>query len=483
MSEKAPVILWFRRDLRIADNPAFIQASQLEVPIVPVFLWTPKEESSWPLGEASQWWLHQSLKALKKSLYQHYQSELVLRSGGSSLKLLEEIIAETGAQRVFWNRCYEPFIIKRDKKIKSVLLEKNIEVKSFNALLLVEPWQISTQADKPYQVFTPFWKALQALPHIEKAQSVSCKVQFYSKKLDSLSLPDLKLEPKIDWTTGLSESWVPGEAGAKKQWSSFLTETWKEYLDKRDFPAVEATSRISPHLHFGEISPRAIWHGLRKKLQEDLSTQQRKNLEGFLRELAWREFAYHLLFHFPHTPEKALREKYQDFPWIEDKELLQCWQQGQTGYPLVDAGMRELWHTGWMHNRVRMIVASFLVKDLFISWQQGAKWFWDTLVDADLANNTLGWQWTAGCGADAAPYFRIFNPSSQAKKFDPEGEYIKKWVPELSQLPLKYLFEPWKAPQEVLEEAQVKLGQDYPELIIDHAWARERALDVFKKLK
>ncbi len=483
MNHDAPTLVWFRQDLRIADNPALAYASQKAAPVIPIFLWTPQEEGQWNYGEASQWWLHHSLTQLKKVIKQHYDLDLVIRKGESSLELLQELVAETQAASLYWNRRYEPDIIARDKNIKSTLAQQGVEIKSFNALLLVEPWEVSTQAGKPYQVFTPFWKTLQALPPLAQPEVAPCRIKKWNKKLSSLALKDLQLEPKLNWAEDFKKEWIPGEAGAKKKWQTFLAEAWKGYLEGRNQPAQSLTSRLSPHLHFGEISPRALWHGLQKKIRQATSAEAKKNALGYLRELAWREFAYHLLYYFSQTPTQPLREKYKNFHWSQDEGLLQAWQKGKTGYPLVDAGMRELWTTGWMHNRVRMIVASFLIKDLFIPWQKGAEWFWDTLVDADLANNTLGWQWVAGCGADAAPYFRVFNPRSQAKKFDPDGIYIKKWVPELARLSIKYLFEPWKAPPQVLEEAGIVLGRDYPEPIIDHAWARERALMEFKRIK
>ena len=417
-------LVWFRLDLRLRDNPALEAAAKLGE-IVPVFIWAPEEEGAWPPGAASRWWLHHSLKALTKDL-----GSLVIRRG-PSLDALRQLVKETGATSVFWNRRYEPALIARDTKVKQALLADGLKVESFNSALLFEPWEIKTGSGGPYQVFTPFYRACVA-KGVKTETLKPLRPDVAGAK--SLDLDDLGLLPKLDWAKGFD--WQPGEAGAHKLLKGFRDEN---YSKLRDLPATGGTSRLSPHLHFGEISPRQVW----------VATSH----EPYRRQLIWREFAHHLLYHFPHTPEKPLRTKFESFPWVRDSKAIKAWQRGRTGFPLVDAGMRELWTTGWMHNRVRMVTASFLVKDLLISWQEGARWFWDTLVDADLANNTLGWQWVAGCGADAAPYFRIFNPASQAEKFDPDGEYIRRWVKQ----PV--------AP------------------IVDHNVARQRALEALAKTK
>ncbi|MCB1214598.1 MAG: deoxyribodipyrimidine photo-lyase, partial [Deltaproteobacteria bacterium] len=387
-----------------------------------------------------------------------------------------------GADTLYYSRRYEPAIIKRDKQLKASLKTQGIQVKSFNANLLVEPWELETQTGNPYQVFTPFWKKLLASPKPRAPFPKPKSIKAYDKKLKSLKLEDLKLLPKIHWDQGFYKKWQIGESSAQKKLKEFLKNTVLNYQEARDFPAKAATSELSPHLHFGEISPHQIWEATNKAIQGRTKAEEKKALE-FLREVAWREFAYHLLYYFPHTTKDPLKEKFKAFPWKQNKTDLKKWQEGQTGYPIVDAGMRELWATGIMHNRVRMIVASFLVKDLMIPWQEGAKWFWETLVDADLANNTLGWQWTAGCGADASPYFRIFNPITQASKFDPEARYIKTWIPELKEIPPPHIFKPWEAPQEVLEKAKIKLGQNYPKPMVDHALAREEALEAYGRIK
>jgi deoxyribodipyrimidine photo-lyase len=387
------------------------------------------------------------------------------------------LINESGARGVVWNRRYEPDTIEREKGIKSELRGRGLEVESFNSLLLFEPWEISTKEGSPYRVYTPFSKTC-------FARGVTRKL-FPAPELppcssfNSLEISDLGLMPETDWTGGINEVWVPGEPGAKIALSSFLEAAVQVYDEERNRPDRPATSRLSPHLHFGEISPLQIWYALDElNLPDDQA-----GILTYRKELLWREFAYHLLYYYPFTAFEPLRDEFKRFPWEMNRKLLKAWQRGQTGYPIVDAGMRELWHTGWMHNRVRMIVASFLVKDLLIPWQEGAKWFWDTLVDADLASNTMGWQWTAGCGADAAPFFRIFNPTSQGERFDPNGDYVRRWVPELARLPAKYIHSPWAAPPIELRDAQIELGKNYPAPIVDHSYARGRALEALDSLK
>lgn len=450
-------------------------------PVIPVFIFDPAGEGVWPAGAASRWWLHHSLAALAASLRSR-GSQLIIARGDSG-EVLSELITTTGASAVYWNRCYEPASIVRDKTIKADLLAAGVETKSFNSALLFEPHTVANKQGRPFQVFTPYWRRCLdrevAAPAVIKPGDFPAPAEWPR----SLDVTDLALLPTIAWDAGLAASWKPGEAGAYAQLKAFVAEAMAAYADNRDQPAQRGTSRLSPHLHFGEIGPRQVWAAVKALSKNSGIFPPHRGAQVFLNEIGWREFAYQLLFHFPHTPEQPLREDFKRFPWAEDADgaKLRAWQRGQTGYPIVDAGMRELWHTGWMHNRVRMVVASFLVKHLRLPWQHGAAWFWDTLVDADLANNTLGWQWSAGCGADAAPYFRIFAPVAQGEKFDSAGAYVRRWVPELAKLPDAFLHAPWTAPANVRAAADIE--GNYPDPIVDHATARAEALAAFKQLR
>lgn len=471
--DNEPTIVWFRRDMRLRDNGALFEASERGAPILPVYI-DDREEA----GGASKWWRHHSLAALSKDLGKH-RSRLIIRRG-DPLKELRRLIEESGAVRVFWNRLYEPRTIPRDKQIKETLEEDGLEVRSFPGYLLFEPHQVSNKQGAPYKVFTPFWREI-CSRDVPPQPLPLPTLRTMKKWPESLALSDLNLLPGIDWAAGLRKAWKPGEEGAHEHFMQFIQQGLGEYDEMRDRPDIPGTSRLSPHLHFGEITPRTIWHQVQRHILANLN--QKKSSNAFLRQVGWREFSHHLLYHFPHTVDKPLRKEFSAFPWSSSKKQLKAWQAGQTGYPIVDAGMRELWETGWMHNRVRMIVASFLVKDLMVRWQRGAEWFWDTLVDADLANNTMGWQWTAGCGADAAPYFRIFNPVLQGKRFDPDGAYIRRWVPEIASLPNKHLHAPWEAPKEVLKKAALELDRDYPRPIVNHQEARDEALAAYNRIK
>lgn len=465
------IIHWFRQDLRLTDNPALAAAAE-EGEVLPIYILDDDNADDYKAGAASRWWLHHSLTALNDSLdgkLQVYQ--------GDPQKILPELLERTEAGAIYWNRCYEPWRIQRDKEIKKKLQDNDIEVQSFNGSLLWEPWKILKSDYTPYRVFTPFYRkgCLKAEPPREPlAKPKSLKL---AEDTDNkTSIDDLKLLPKIRWDEQLEPHWTIGEKGAYQRMEKFFEEGIDHYKKGRDFPAKPYVSRLSPHLHFGEISPNQIWYAVNALGEND-------NIDHFCSELGWREFSYSLLYHFPDITHKNLQEKFDAFPWKEDKKALKRWQQGQTGYPIVDAGMRELWQTGFMHNRVRMIVGSFLVKNLLLHWHHGEHWFWDCLVDADLANNSASWQWIAGCGADAAPYFRIFNPVTQGKKFDPDGEYVRHYVPELKDLPDANLFSPWEAPAKVLKDAGIKLGEDYPEPIVDLKESRQRALEAFQSLK
>lgn len=475
MTLPAPIIVWFRQDLRIHDNPALAHAAKMKAPII--FIYIFDEARPWCMGAASRWWLHQSLTALNETLLKKYSANLILLKGSPDA-ILDKLIADTKAQAVYWNRCYEAHHMERDRKIKKNLSERGLSVHSFNGSLLKEPWEIQNLSKQPFKVFTPFWKCLQK-QIIRDIYPAPSKLSIFENHY-GLTIADLNLIPVIPWYRGFESMWTPGETSARNKLKKFLTQNVKNYKQARDTPALEATSRLSPHLHFGEISPVQIWHAaIERKESVNLQT----DIQHFLSEITWREFSYHLLYHFPDLPTVSFRKDFEKFPWKKNTKHLQLWQKGMTGYPIVDAGMRELWHTGWMHNRVRMIVASFLIKHLLQPWQEGEAWFWDTLVDADLANNAASWQWVAGSGADAAPYFRIFNPVLQGEKFDKNGEYVKKWLPELKSLPAKYIHSPWEAPSEILKEANITLGETYPNPIIDHAIGRKRALEAYKNMK
>jgi len=476
-------LVWFRQDLRLDDNPALQAALKTGLPIYCVFIWDETTPSFAQPGGASQWWLHQSLTKLNEALCKRGNHLLFYR--GKPQDILVELIGKTNAKAVYWNRCYDMHSIERDKKIKKALLQDNIDAQSFNSHLLFEPWTIVSQTGHPYKVFTPFWKKVCLTSDAQwprthlAAKKIFCAESFPRSEL----LSDWQLVPKKpNWAKQFVNYWHPGEEGAHKRLDYFIDHGLYDYKEGRNFPAQQNVSGLSPHLHWGEIAPWRVWNALETALSRDarLSTA---NVENFQSELGWREFSYNLLYHFPSIPTENFRKQFDHFSWATNKKALLAWQQGQTGYPLVDAGMRQLWQMGWMHNRVRMVVASFLVKNLRLHWHHGARWFWDTLVDADLANNSASWQWVAGCGVDAVPYFRIFNPVTQSSKFDANGEYIRRWVPELAPLDNKSIHCPWKVAPEILQKAGIVLGRNYPWPIVDHNESRLAALVAFKKLK
>jgi deoxyribodipyrimidine photo-lyase len=463
-------IVLFRRDLRLADNPALTAACAGHERVLPVYIHAPDEESPWQPGAASRWWLHRSLEALQVDL-RRLGGDLHLFIGGTQA-VLQGLIDRSGVRAVYWNRLYEPAAIERDTRIKTALRGQGVEVHSSNAALWSEPWQIATQEGGPYRVFTPYWRNLRTQLGAHEPLPVPPDLRC-ATVTDSLPLEALSLLPRIRWDDGMAKAWMPGERGAHETLELFCDDAIGDYAHGRDIPARHGTSRLSPHLHFGEISPRQIHRALHEQAKS-VDAKRRPDIEPYLRELGWREFAHHLLYHFPRTPLENFNPRFDGFRWkAPDEAVLRRWREGRTGIPLVDAGMRELWHTGWMHNRVRMIAASFLTKNLRQHWHEGARWFWDTLVDADLANNTLGWQWVAGCGADAAPYFRVFNPVAQAKRFDPDGVYLRRWLPELANASAALLHEPWKDPS-WLERS------GYPAPMVDLATSRKDALAAYQ---
>lgn len=468
------IIVWFRQDLRLHDNPALYEAAQ-KGSILPIYILDDHHAQQDKMGAASRFWLHHSLLALDKSL--DYQLSFYQ---GNAQTILLDLIQRYPIQSIYWNRCYEPWQIKRDQEIKKTLKEKGIECLSFSSALLWEPWENLKKDSTPYQVFTPFYQHYlkNISPRIPKTQIK--KLSLIKDTKNPTKLDDLPLLPTIPWDKKLQSHWQIGETGAQTQLHHFIENGLAHYQEGRDFPAQDAVSHLSPHLHFGEISPHQVWYAIQ---MQSVMGKKEKEAAHFLRQLIWREFSYYLLYYHPTLPYQNLQAKFDHFSWEKDTSHLKAWQRGQTGIPFIDAGMRELWQTGYMHNRLRMITGSFLVKNLRLHWHHGARWFWDCLVDADLANNSASWQWVAGCGVDAAPYFRIFNPITQGEKFDPKGEYTRRFVPELVHLPDKYLFRPWEAPSEILQKAGVNLGENYPYPIVSLSDSREKALQAFASLK
>lgn len=443
-------LVWFRQDLRLTDNPALHAAATRGTPVIPVYIWSPSDEGDWPLGGASRWWLHESLRALDTDLRNRGLRLILAR--GSTVQALTDLATRCSASALYWNRRYEPAAVRCSQRVARTFRAAGLQTIEFNASLLTDPAQTLNASGAPYRVYTAFRNKVQATLTPGRLLPVPPRLSAPRRWPVGATLAQLELLPRVRWYESLAAVWKPGEATARAALRRFLEQGSKDYPRTRDRPAVRGTSRLSPHLHFGEIGPRQVWRAYKADGGRDPT---------FLHELLWREFAYHLLHHFPHTAREPLRAQFRRFPWHRDSRKLRAWQRGMTGLPLVDAGMRELWSTGWMHNRVRMVTASFLVKNLLIPWQQGAQWFWDTLVDADLANNSLNWQWVAGCGADAAPYFRIFNPSSQAQRFDPGGHYIDSWIPEL----------------------RGGTQRRYPHPIVDLQATREAALRAYKSIR
>jgi len=478
--QTSPAIVWFRRDLRMADNPALAAAHASGRPILPVYILD--EGRFFSPGGAQRWFLHGALQSLSAEL-QRLGAPLILRRGPES-QTLRALVAESGAGAVYWNRRYAGEEIATDKALKEELQARGIETHTFNGSLLREPWELKTKTGGAFKVFTPFWRALQEAGPSRAQAPTPRALSGASNPPASDSLADWRLRPQSpDWAAAFPAVWKPVSEEAHALLSRFLARKVDSYPDDRNLPAQDATSRLSPHLALGSISPLEVWTATQAAVAAGAADESAAR--KFLSEIAWREFAYSLLFHFPRLAEDAWRTEFTAFPWRRDDRAFHAWKNGRTGVPIVDAGMRQLWRTGWMHNRVRMIVASFLVKNLLIDWRLGERWFWDTLVDADPANNPASWQWVAGSGADAAPYFRIFNPVAQSERFDPDGAYIRAFVPELAGLPDAHIHAPWMAPRSVLASADIRLGEDggYPAPIVNLATTRVRALNAYRSLK
>ncbi|MGA8164491.1 MAG: deoxyribodipyrimidine photo-lyase [Waddliaceae bacterium] len=464
------IIVWHYRDLRMEDHPALSYAVSTKLPVLPLYIHDVAGDGPWAPGSAGKWWLHHSLQNLRER-YLLAGSDLIIRKGNAK-QVLAALLKEFPLKEACWIERYQPSRRQRDEAIRQWLDKHGCKVSVFQGNYLMDPDDVRTSKGKPYVVFTPFFRAVYATadwggillkpPDMQKGRLPS-----------SESLDDLHLLTKKPWGKQIPCLWKPGRSGAEENLQYFCDHHLTSYESKRDFLAVNATSRLSPHLAFGELSPREVWERCSKLPYP----------EPFLRQLLWREFSNAFLYHFPSSTEHSWREEFEQYPWADNAKALAQWKQGKTGYPIVDAAMRQLWETGWMHNRARLIVGSFLVKDLFIHWIEGARWFWETLVDADLANNTLGWQWVAGSGPDAAPYFRIFNPILQGKKFDPEGSYVRTYVPELAKLPTRWIHTPWEAPASLLADAGIVLGKDYPLPMVDHGQARRKALKGYQNIK
>jgi deoxyribodipyrimidine photo-lyase len=473
---KAKSIVWFRQDLRINDNPALKLACD-QGSIIPLYIFDDTLPKQAEMGGATRCWLHHALSDLAES----FDQQLIIKSGDPK-EILSALADEHNASHILWNRMYEPWARQRDADIKAYFKDSGTAVKSLNGSLLWEPMQVLKKDETPYKVFTPYYRN-GCLNQVEPRYPLDRPEILIAEGVEANAAEDieaLSLIPNVRWDEQMLKQWTITEraAGSKLQW--FIKNAIVEYSDDRNLPAVRGTSQLSPYLHFGQISPNQAWYAIKDAFKGSVS---KKGVDTYLSELGWREFSYYLLYHFDDIQTKNFNKKFDKFPWRKDKTDLKAWQRGVTGVPIIDAGMRELYQTGYMHNRVRMVVGSFLVKNLLLDWREGERWFWDCLVDADSASNSAGWQWVAGSGADASPYFRVFNPILQGEKFDKEGEYVKKYCPELKDLPKKYIHKPWEASHDILSAANVILGQDYPKPIVDLKETRVRALDAFNQIK
>ena len=472
----SPIIVWLRQDQRLSDHPAFAAAEAGGRAVIPCYVLDTRDTHTRRPGAASRWWLHHSLAELDHRIRER-NGRLLLRHG-NPVSVLTELALELQAGAVFFSRAVEPHCRRDEAALIFALEAHGIGAQGFEGNLLFSPEEIQNRSGAPFRVFTPFWKQCLASRTKMRIPTGPVSPRFSVDLPDGDRLEDWNLLPsQPNWATRIAQTWQPGEIAGHAMLEQFAAKA-SAYSDHRNFPAEDGTSRLSPYLHFGNISAAQAYAGVTTSGQKPS-----RGAASFQREVGWREFSAHLLFHFPHLPEKPFRPEFVDFPWEDNSALLRAWQLGRTGFPIVDAGMRQLWQTGWMHNRVRMVAASVLVKHLLIHWQQGEAWFWDTLVDADLANNVAGWQWVAGCGADAAPYFRIFNPVLQGQKFDADGRYVRRWIPELARLPDRYLHAPWLADEEVLRNAGIRLGETYPMPLVEPDVGRKRALAALETLK
>ena len=477
-----PIIIWFRQDLRLYGHAALAAAVAMCAPLIPIYILDDETPGRWAPGGASRWWLHESLNSLDAGLRKR-GSRLVL-ARGPAVDVLSDLARETRASAIYWSRGYEPWAVKLERALHRELEGAGVRCRRFSGSLLFEPEDVRTDAGGAYRSFTHFHKACMKLAAPGAALKAPASLPRVGDDMKSDRLEAWGLQPgKPDWAGGIAAAWTPGETGARERLDEFIAKHLENYQTARDLPGVDGTSRLSPHLHFGEISPRDVWNAVSRAAANAPGGKLDADAECFLRELIWRDFSQHQLLHWPHLTTAPMRSDFANFPWRQDPDALKAWQEGRTGYPIIDAGMRELWTTGWMHHRMRMIVASFLVKHLLISWQSGADWFWDTLVDGDLASNPANWQLVAGCGADISLDNRIISPLSQARSIDPDGAYVKSWVPELAKLPGNRIHAPWQASAGELRQARVKLGETYPEPIVKLPEARERALKAYAAIR